>query len=307
MKHLTVTLLFITIAFRLLAQNKPLTILPFELKNDNRIYIKCRVNQSDTLTFLFDTGSGAMVINESILGKKLNLVLDSETNNMGADGENKVKESTKNKLFFGNIEADTITYLAIKYGEAPFDGVFGNNIMKDYIIEINYHKKLLYFYNIKDYVFDAKQYDQFDLSFISGVPVITASLIIDNKKVKAVFEMDTGGDSGLLISDYFSQKYHIAEKLKQVAKAASFGSDGVKTEASIVIIPEAMLGKKHFYRIPSLLSGAKGGLLANQQLAGIFGNAFLKRFDMILDIRHNKIFLKPNDYLYTPYYGFLVK
>jgi predicted aspartyl protease len=110
MKNLTVTLLFITITSQLLGQNKPLTTLPFELKEDNRIYIKCRVNQSDTLTFLFDTGAGAMVINESILGKKLSLVLDSETNNMGANGENKVKESTKNKLFFGNIEADSVTY-----------------------------------------------------------------------------------------------------------------------------------------------------------------------------------------------------
>ena len=199
MKTIILSFLLI-IPFSLLhAQQKPLVTLPFELKSDNRIYIKCRVNQSDTLTFLFDTGAGAMVINESILGKKLNLVFDSETNNVGANGENKVKTSTKNNLFFGNIRTDSVTYLTIPYGDVPFDGVFGNNVMKKYVIEINYHKKLLCFYDPEHYEFDTKQYDKFDLKFILGVPAITAALFIDDKKIIAPFEMDTGGDSGLII------------------------------------------------------------------------------------------------------------
>jgi hypothetical protein len=92
MKNLIPALFLIITSLQLHAQNKPVATLPFELKSDNRIYIKCRVNQSDTLTFLFDTGAGAMVINESILGKKLNLVLDSTANNVGTNGAGKVKE-----------------------------------------------------------------------------------------------------------------------------------------------------------------------------------------------------------------------
>jgi hypothetical protein len=179
--------------------------------------------------------------------------------------------------------------------------------MKKYIIEINYHKKLIYFYNIKDYVLNARAYDKFELKFIMDVPTITASLFIDSAQMKGTFEMDSGSDSGLIISDYFSKNNHIAQKLKEVAKAGSLGSDGTKTETSIVIMPEVTLGTKSFYRIPSLLSGAQSGVLGSQQLAGIFGNAFLKRFDVILDLQYNQLFLKPNDYLYTPYYEFLVK
>ena len=307
MKNLLLAILILITSFQIQAQNKPIATLPFELKSDNRIYVKCRVNQSDTLTFLFDTGAGAMVINESILGKKLNLVLDSTANNVGSNGESKIKASTHNKLSFGNINIDSVTYLAIPYGDAPFDGVFGNNLMKKYIIEINYHKKLIYLYSIKDYVLNAKAYDKFDLKFVMDVPTITASLFIDSAQIKGTFEMDTGGDSGLIIADYFSKNNNFAQKLKQVSTAGSIGSDGAKTETSIVIVPEVTLGTKSFYRIPSLLSGAQSGVLGSQQLAGIFGNAFLKRFDVILDLHHNQLFLKPNDYLYTPYYEFLVK
>ncbi len=306
-KNLLLILLFICGA-QLYAQNKPLATVPFELKSDNRIYIKCRVNNSpDTLTFLFDTGSGAMVINQSILGKKLSLVLDSQTNNMGAGGEGKVPVSTYNQLSFGGLQADSVSYLAIPYGDAPFDGVFGNNLMKKYIIEINYHKKLLYFYDKHAYVFDAKAYDEFAVTYIADVPTVVAGLQVDDREVIANFEMDTGGDTGLIIAGHFAADQQMAQKLKKVASAATFGSDGVKIQSAIVVMPQVMFHNKTFYRIPCLLSQATSGMLANQQMAGIFGNAFLKRFDMILDLGDNKLFLKPNDYLYTPFYDFLVR
>ena len=307
MKKLILAVLLSGIGLQLHAQNKPLAVLPFELKSDNRIYIKCRVNKSDTLTFLFDTGAGGMVINQDILGKKLDLVLDSETTNIGENGESKIKESTNNKLLFGGLEADSITYVAIPYGNVAFDGVFGNNIMRNYVIEINYHKKLLYFFSKKDYVVDAKSYDQFDLKFVMEVPTISACLFIDNKEVKGTFEMDTGGDSGLIIADHFAQANHLAQQLKQVAAATSLGSDGVATKVAIVMVPEIRLSDKHFYRVPALLSGVQSGVLGSGALSGILGNGFLKRFDVVLDLQHNQLFLKPNDYLYTPYYDFLVK
>ena len=307
MKKLALFILLFGVALQLRGQNKPLAALPFELRSDNRIYIKCRVNQSDTLIFLFDTGADDMVINSDILGRKLDLVLDSATTNVGLNGESKIKESTHNKLFFGGLVADTVTYAVIPYGNSGFDGVFGNNLMRNYVVEINYHKKLLYFYSRKDYVIDHQLYDQFELKYVMGVPTISACLFINHKKVKGTFEMDTGGDSGLIISAGFAKANDLAKQLKQVAMASALGSDGVSTKSAIVVVPEIRLADKRFYRVPALLSGMQGGVFAGGQLSGIFGNAFLKRFDVVLDLQRNIIYLKPNDYLYTPYYGFLVK
>ena len=307
MKAFSILILVLICHHYLDAQNKPLSVVPFELKSDSRIYIKCRVNNSDTLTFLFDTGAGAMVINSAIIGKKVDLNLDSETNNLGANGINKVKLSTKNTMTFGSIQIDSVAFLAIPYGKVAFDGVFGFNLMKDYVIEINYHKKLMYFYASKNYMYETSGYDHFDLKFGLGVPTFKASLTVGDKKVAGDFEMDTGGDSGLILASYFSTKHNLAQQFKQVAKAAITGSDGVSTAIPIVMVPEIYLANKHFYRIPALLSNTTTGLLANPGLTGIFGNLFLKRFDMILDIAHHQVFLKPNDLVHTSYYEFLVK
>lgn len=38
---------------------------------------------------------------------------------------------------------------------------------------------------------------------------------------------------------------------------------------------------------------------------GIMGNNFLKRFNMLIDFKRNIIYLKPNELLYTPFSEFL--
>jgi hypothetical protein len=299
-------LLVLLYNFNLIAQNTPITTLPFELKDDNRIYIKCSINQTDSLTFVFDMGADVTVINKNILGKKIDLILDSEEDNLGANGTSKVKVSTNNKLTFGSIEIDSINLLAIPYSEDSFDGVFGSNTMKDYIIEIDYDKKDIHFYSPKNYIYNTKYHSRYKLKNIEGVFTTKASVIIKKKKYTGYFEFDTGGDDGLIISSSFEKKHNFEKELKTVAITTMVGSNGIESKSPIVVFPEIKLGKKYFYRSPALISVAESGILANNDLAGIFGNGFLKRFNMILDIQHKQLFLKPNDLINTPYHDFLV-
>ena len=46
-----------------ISAQEALDSIPFELGGDSRIYIRCRVNESDTLRFLFDSGATDMVVN----------------------------------------------------------------------------------------------------------------------------------------------------------------------------------------------------------------------------------------------------
>lgn len=38
----------------------------------------------------------------------------------------------------------------------------------------------------------------------------------------------------------------------------------------------------------------------------MIGNNFLKRFNMVMDFKNNKLFLRPNKFLYSPFYDFLL-
>ena len=306
-KILFISLFFFVSYIGVFAQNTPVTVLPFELKTDNRIYIKCRVNDTENLTFMFDTGAGAMVINQSVLGKKLNLTLDGETDNIGANGNSKVSVSSKNLLKFGDVEIKNTEFVAIPYGESEFDGVFGWNIMAGYTIEIDYDKKELRFYNPQNYIYKTEDYERFKLQKRVGVFVVKSSLNIGKKKYKGVFEIDTGGDGELHLTSPFVSENSFGKSFKKVALTTSTGSDGTSVDSPLVVVPEIQIGRKFFYRIPVVLSAAKSGVFASNEIDGIFGNNFLKRFNMILDISHGQIFLKPNNLLHTPYYEFLVK
>jgi len=291
----------------LYAQNVPLAILPFELKSDNRIYLKCQVNGSDSLVFMFDTGAEPMVINESILGKKLSMTFDGEVNNIGTNGTSKIKQSSKNKFSFGGILTDSVSFVAIPYGDVPFDGVLGSTFMKKYIIEINYKERKMSFYDPKIYRYDDKTYEKIKIQFSNQLPTVEGFIIINGKKYKGKYEMDTGSDDGLTMSTPFTSKYNLIAKFKAVAHATSLGSDGTKNKSPIVVLPEIGIAGKHFYAVPATLSTANSGVANYKNLSGMFGNGFLKRFDMIIDLSHNQIFIRPNNLVHTPYYDFLVK
>lgn len=291
----------------LYAQNVPLATLPFELRSDNRIYLKCQANGSDSLVFMFDTGAEPMVINQSILGKKLSMSFDGEVTNTGTNGTSKIKQSSNNKFSFGGILTDSISFVAIPYGDVPFDGVLGSTFMKRYIIEINYKKKKMSFYDPKTYRYTDKTYEKIKIQFINQLPMVEGFIIINGKKHKGKYELDTGSDDGLTMSTPFTSKYDLIHKFKSVAYTTSLGSDGTKNKAPLVILSEIGIADKHFYAIPATLSTANSGVSAYKNLSGMFGNGFLKRFDMIIDLSHNQIFIKPNNLIHTPYYDFLVK
>ncbi|MGJ1203809.1 retropepsin-like aspartic protease [Sphingobacterium lactis] len=311
MKKLFIIVFTLLVAGSAIAQNNPIDKIPFEVKKDNRIYIVCKVNETDSLTFLFDTGANGTVINSYIIGKRINLNLDKEKENNGAHGVHKVKISSGNALQFGNLKKENLDLLSIDYGAGQFDGIFGTNIIDKYIVEIDYDKKELRFYEPKDYVYPDKNslYQKFKMGTASkgNLYTLKTSIILDGKKYKGNFVLDTGGDGEISLSQPFVDKYSFDTKMKAIAKATSTGSEGVSVESPIVILPEIQLNNLHFYNIPSILyTTGKGGFIKTDR-AGSFGNNFLKRFNIILDIPNMQVFLKPNNLLHQPYYDFLVK
>ncbi len=94
--------------------NQP-TIIPFTIGEDNRIYLNGTINNSQELKIIFDTGANAVVLKSSLVGSKVNLVLDGETNNTGGDGVSIKKTSSKNKVKIGNLIWDNVTISSIYY------------------------------------------------------------------------------------------------------------------------------------------------------------------------------------------------
>lgn len=282
------------------AQSKPIASLPFTVEK-NCIYFYAKVNKTDSIKFLFDTGADGSVINKQSLNK-LQLNLDGKSLNQGSNGTNEVVSSSKNEITIGNITKKDVMLTVIPYETNNFDGVFGTNLMEGYIIEIDYDKKVMNFYAKDEGSVDYKNYVKMKLHSKGYPTTVKSSIIVNGKKYTGFFGLDTGADDALTLASPFAKKNDFLNKLPKIGSAGFQGSDGSEYEMPIVLLTEIIFAGKHLYRLPVSLSNAKEGIDATEQLAGFFGNAFLKKFNLILDYDNRTIYFKLNKNLYKEYY-----
>ncbi|WP_343604945.1 retropepsin-like aspartic protease [Fluviicola sp.] len=275
------------------------SIVPFTLEN-NCIYIYCKVNNTDSVRFLFDTGANSSVINTES-GKKLSLQIDGKSVNEGSNGSNEVPTSANNRISFGGIVKNQVPLMLIPFGTTDFDGVFGTNLMNKHLIEIDYNRRVMKFYEPGTSKIDLSSYDKLKIHFVDSYPAISCSIVVKGKTYKGLFGLDSGANDALTIASPYEKKNKFKEKTEQIATASFQGSDGSQYEMAIVLAPELNIGEKSFYAIPMNLSSASEGIDATEKMAGFFGNNFLKRFDIVLDLPNGYIYFKPNELLYSPF------
>ncbi|SHK39860.1 Aspartyl protease [Chryseobacterium polytrichastri] len=287
-------IIFMSIPFS--AQEKN-TIIPFSLEH-NSIYIYCKVNKTDSLKFLFDTGADGSVINISSK-KKLDLKIDGTSENRGSNGVNTVQQSSNNIIKFGDLEKSNILLTLIPYETTDFDGVFGTDLMKGKIIEIDYNKNELKFHSENEEKINFSDYEKVKLHLVDNYPAVESKFIANGVEYSGLFGLDTGADDALTIASPFASKNSLATKMKTIGKATSQGSDGSVYDMPVVLCPSINFAKKYLYNIPITLSSSKEGIDSTNKMAGFFGNKFLKRFNTIIDFKNQFIYFKLNKNLYS--------
>jgi hypothetical protein len=282
------------------AQIQPLASLPFMVEK-NCIYFYCKVNERDSIKFLFDTGADVSVINQKTLDK-LPLKISGTSTNQGSSGSHEVESSEGNEIHFGNITRNNIAFIIIPYDNNMFDGVWGTDLMKGYLIVVDYNKQILEFYNKHDTGIINKEFVTLPLLSEVYPSYVKSTLIIQGKKYTGFFGLDTGADDALTLAAPYSKKHDIINKTRKIGSAGFQGSNGVAYEMPIVQLPELLFAEKHLYLIPTALSNVTEGIDATDKLAGFYGNALLQKFNIILDYDRQLVYFKLNKNLYKPYY-----
>lgn len=282
------------------SQNNEVTVIPFSVEN-NGIHFYAKVNGNDSLKFLFDTGADGSVINFQSL-HKVKLAINGKSLNRGANGTNEVDLSQGNKLNFGKIEKENVSLTIIPFEGASFDGIFGTDLMKGSVIEINYNKQELRFHDEIKNNLDFTGYTKIKLHLIDNYPTVKTSMIINDEEYSGFFGLDSGADDALTILAPYVKKNDLESKMPKVGSASSKGSDGLVLVSPVVLCPELLFANKVLYNVPITLSTAKEGIDATDKMIGIFGNAFLKKFNTIIDFKNGYVYYKLNKNLYEKFY-----
>ncbi|KGL59042.1 aspartyl protease family protein [Polaribacter sp. Hel1_85] len=270
--------------------------IPFMLGKDNRIYIAGKINNSNPLNFLFDTGADAIVITSSVIGSKVNLELDGETENIGSDGSKLIRTSSNNILEIAHLNWDNIELVSIDYKNRPFDGIIGWIPFENKIVEIDYEKKNLIIHKSINTI--PKGYSKVETKMIDNLPYIKGTITIGEKSFSGWFEYDSGYNASFSLSQKFASENELNNLMQITGTSYSSGSSGTKLKANDYVLPKLTLGEFEIFNIPLSIDEKDPINIGNND---ILGNNVLKRFNTILDFKNFEIYLKPNDLLNSKY------
>ena len=312
MKSQTKLLLAISYAFMSFIANArmiketPVSEIPFAIAGDSRIYITAFVNGSDSLRFLVDTGASSIVLNTNS-PKLKGLIHNGESaNNIGASGENTVTYSNDNSVRVGSIQYDKAGCVHIPYPPEYWDGVFGLNGLAAFNIEINYDDCKIYCYPKEALTVD-DSYVSKPFTYKYDVPFIQLPIKLNGTLYNLLLEVDTGSDRIIDLNTPFVDKNNLLEIQKPFSISRITSSDGNDGELKNVFFDEVVVGPYIMPKVAGAFSTLSTGMQSKEDIDGMIGNNFLKRFNMVIDFTSMMLYLQPNNFYYAPFYDFLIK
>lgn len=285
MKYILTILLLSTITVV-----KSQQIIPFTLGDDNRIYIKGAINQSDSLDLVFDLGADITVVNKtSMESKNIIIKFDSIVSNNGGNGSSNEDISFNNQVTVGKQNYRGIRILGISYPtHDTLDGIIGWDFFKDKVIKINYESKELKVYDNLPKL--SKGYHKSKIKFINGLPYIEIVVFKGKKKVKFWAMLDTGYNATLKVYYKTVIENKLLNEYQVIGESFSRGTDGTIAKSDLVLVPKLNVGSFVMYNMPADLIKTK----VDSPIPALLGGNLLKRFHIVLDFKRGQIFLKPN-------------
>jgi len=284
----------------------------FKLSN-NLIVLPIEVN-GRPLNFILDSGVGTTLLFNLYAKDSVMLNNKEKVKLQGLGSEESVEAVlSKGNLFtFGNIKGfnqslylilDDSFDLSSKLG-ITVHGIIGYEILKDFVVDINYGTKRINFYKPDTYKHKiCKKCETFELEFFKLKPYINVGVKLDSASVKTIpvkMLIDSGGSDALWLfenshPDILPPKKYFNDLLGEGLSGAVYGKRS-KIEALVI--------GKFELKNPTVSFPDSASISYARQFDernGSLGASVLKRFNVTFDYRNKKISLKKGSYFKEPF------
>ena len=280
--------------------------IPIEL-NGVHIFMQARVNNSDPLWFVLDTGAEVSVLNTSTaeaLGLKLQGKVEGRGAGEGSVDANFVKD-VNYELPGAKIEGQTAATIPVEPIEAlmgrAIDGILGYDMISRFVVEIDYAEKRLQLYDRGSYSYAGKG-TRVPIRIENGHPFVNATVTMpDGRAIKGEFMLDTGASTAIGFTAPFTEKNKLLDALSK--KIFFHGGLGVGGESNSYLgrVSSVDIGGLEFPGPLAGFSQDKAGVGADPTLAGLIGGEILSRCTIIFDYERGEMILEPNATFDDPY------
>lgn len=276
-------------------------VIPFE-KANKHILMKVRVNNSEPLWFILDTGDKAAIIDLE-RAKSLGLKLQGEIQIGGAGaGTLKgafVKEST---FTVPGIEGFTqpvtlampLDMLKPRFGHDA-DGIIGTDFIRQFVVEVDYLAHQLKFHDKDKFVYSGPG-DSLSIHLNSaGHPIIQGEVMIAGRDpIKGNFVIDIGSGGALALHSPFVEEHRLLEQNQKTIRTMGVGGAGGAVTGRVGRISGFKIGKYMIDNPVALFAQDKKGAFASTSIQGNVGEQIMSKFRIFLDYNRNRIIIEPN-------------
>jgi len=284
--------------------------IPFELIN-NLVVVPLRINDSDTLHFVLDTGVGRMLITELPEDKELAIkyTRNVKLSGLGDDEPVVALFSSGNTIVMDGVAGDSLDVVVMledvfnlsSFMGREINGLIGYDIFKNFIVEINYTHKKLYFHDPDLYAEKyakkkrSRRWTKIDIEIENRKPylntwfvqkdstIIQANLLIDSGASHAIALYPSSNDSIFIpakrLYSYLGTGLS-GDIYGEIGRAERMGFGEITIENPVVYYPEE--------------EGIHRAILENNR-NGSIGSDLLKRFKLFINYEDSTILVKPNN------------
>lgn len=264
-----------------------------------KIHLQAKVNDSQTLDLIFDTGADTHVLYPSAMDKAATLAFDGTTNNVGTGGATLRQTSSDNRLEVAGLRWDHESVLYVEKQADAADGIVGYRAFEDKVVEIDYDRMVMVIHDALPA--HALEFDKTAMPFAGSLRAVEAVLFTGERGASGLFMLDTGSDGTLMVNQAFVIANGLRGTMRKVGASTSRGVGSGAIRNEMVLLPELTIAGFKMSNVPIHLAlptdgneAPPGGVLSIEVLKGVLSIEVLKRFNTILDYPRNEAYFKPN-------------
>lgn len=279
--------------------------IPFEVES-NLMVIPVSVNGSRPLRYVLDTGAQGTSLNNSEIIDSLNLKITGTMPVRGAGGGAASEVSIAENVNFniGGIELSGGRLAVRRLPKdspffAGFDGVIGRIVFSTLVVEADWEKRVIKFYEPAKYKYSGKG-TVLPITFDEGIrPYITANVRVSGDKsfpVKLI--VDTGASHALSLEAGTKPEIKFPDGAAKIVLGRG-GSGEITGYAGRVNSFE--LGGQTFNNVPTSFPDKSLGVGGSNGRNGNLGSGLLRRFKVIYDYSRKQMIVEPNKFVGEPF------
>ncbi|GAB3713437.1 hypothetical protein GCM10027592_52680 [Spirosoma flavus] len=287
-----------------IANNRNWTRIPFQL-HSNLIIVPVRVNESDTLHFILDTGVSNTIITDPTAFRKQLLTVGRKVKLSGAGegGSLTASVAIENNLNMGGLRAahhnlvilDEDVLKLSEYVGTPVHGIFGYEIFANFVVNVDFQRRELTITKPDKYKYRKGKGDRYPITIQNTKAYTDAFSVFDGEKTMPLrVVLDTGAGHALLL-DRSRSTAAMPLPAKNIRAQLGRGLNGI-INGCMGRIQKVRFGR---YELDNILASFPDSMAFGMKLIdmperqGNVGCELLRRFNVTFNYPDQYVVMKP--------------